>query len=81
MKKTMYIKKVYRGAGKQTWRDLTQMWYANPNNLTASGVEVGDFVGGKSKEAAHVFNKRTVRAKFEKDFRLFFVEKKKERRK
>lgn len=81
MKKTMYVKKVYRGAGKQIWRDLRQMWYANPNNLTASGVEVGDFVGGKSKQSAHVFDKRTVRAKFEKDFRLVFVEKKKVRRK
>lgn len=47
MKKTMYVKKVYRGAGKQSGRDLRLMWYANPNNLTALGVEVGDFVEKK----------------------------------
>lgn len=79
--KTMYVKKVYRGAGKQIWRDMRQMWYANPNNLTASGVEVGDFISGRNKKAAHVFDKRTVREKFEKDFRLVFVEKKKGRKK
>ena len=71
--KKLVVKKVYRGAGKQIGRDVSQAWYANPNNPTAEGINVGDFFRSGSKVRKHCYDKRTVKRLFANEYELIFV--------